>query len=68
MIKISYDSEGDILEIKFSECPIKESEYIKENGIIVDYDEKGKIIGVEITSFSKRVGKKELVGVLAASF
>jgi len=68
MIKISYDSEGDILEIKFSELPVKESEYIKESGIILDYDEKGKIVGVEITSFSKRVEKEETIRALSTSF
>ena len=68
MIKINYDKEGDILEIKFSEKNIKESEYIKESGIIIDYDEKGKIVGVEITSFSKRVGMEETIGVLTRSF
>ena len=34
----------------------------------IDYDEKGKIVGVEITSFSKRVGMEETIGVLTRSF
>ena len=37
MIKISYDEEGDILEIKFSESSISSSEYIEESGLVIDY-------------------------------
>lgn len=57
MIKITYDKEGDLLEIKFSEKDIKDSEYVKETGLILDYDNNDNIVAVEITSFSKRVGK-----------
>ena len=55
MIKISYDKEGDILEIKFSESSIADSEYVEETGLVVDYDKEGKLVGVEVVSFSKRV-------------
>ena len=55
MIKIVYDKEGDILEIKFSDQAIEESEYIKESGLVLDYDKSKKLIGLEILSFSKKV-------------
>lgn len=58
MVKISYDKEGDVLEIRFPENKIKNSEYIDESGIIVDYNEADKITAIEITSFSKRVNKE----------
>lgn len=64
MIKFDYEKESDILEIKFSEAPIKESEYIKDTGIIVDYDEDGNIAGIEITSFSKRTKKEVLLNYI----
>ena len=38
MLKIDYDKEGDILEIKFSDNSIKDSEYIEESGLGIDYD------------------------------
>jgi uncharacterized protein YuzE len=57
LIKISYDKEGDLLEIKFSEKNIKDSEYVEESGLVLDYDKNDNIVAVEITSFSKRVGK-----------
>jgi len=65
MIKISYDGEGDILEIKFSEGLIGSSEYIKESGLVIDYGRTGNIVAIEITSFSKRVGRDELVKAIA---
>ena len=60
MIKLSYDKEGDLLEIRFSESKILESEYVEESGLVVDYDANNNIVAVEITSFSKRVGKEQL--------
>jgi uncharacterized protein YuzE len=60
MIKISYDKEGDVLEIRFSEKEIHDSEYIEETGLVVDYDKNNNIVAVEIISYSKRVGKEEL--------
>ena len=61
MIKISYDKEGDVLEVKFSESTIENSDYVEESGLILDYDKNGNIIAIEIVSFSKRAGKNELV-------
>lgn len=65
MIKISYDKEGDVLEIRFSENEINESEYVKESGLVMDYDKVNNIVAVEIISFSKRVGKEQLSEALA---
>jgi uncharacterized protein YuzE len=65
MIKISYDNQGDILEIKFSDESIKDSEYIEESGLVVDYNEKGNIVGLEIISFSKKVSQGSDVRSLA---
>ena len=57
MIKISYDKEGDVLEIRFSEKAIDESEYVEESGLVLDYDKDNNLVAVELISFSKRVGK-----------
>ena len=65
MIKISYDKEGDVSEVKFSENTIENSDYVEESGLILDYDKNGNIIAIEIVSFSKRVGKYELVKAIA---
>jgi len=54
MISFKYDKEGDLLEIRFSESKIVESEYLEDAGIVIDYDESGRIVAIEILSFSKR--------------
>jgi uncharacterized protein YuzE len=65
MIKISYDKEGDVLEIRFSEKKIDDSEYVKESGLVLDYDKNNNIVAVEIISFSQRVGKETLAETVA---
>ena len=65
MIKISYDKEGDVLEIKFSENPIIDSEYIEESGLVLDYDKSNNIVAVEIMSFSKKVSKDKLLEAIS---
>ena len=66
MIKFEYDQDGDILEIKFSENEISDSEYIEESGIVMDYNENRNLVGLEIISFSKRVKEnipKEMIAI-----
>ncbi|WP_297430780.1 DUF2283 domain-containing protein [Clostridium sp.] len=65
MLKIDYDKEGDILEIKFSNNAIKDSEYIDESGLIIDYDNNDKIVAIEVISFSERVSKDDFIEALA---
>lgn len=65
MIKISYDKEGDILEIRFSENTIVDSEYLEESGLVLDYNKSNNIVAVEITSFSKRVSKDEVLEAIS---
>jgi len=64
-MKINYDPESDVLEIRFSESAIDSSEYMEGSGLILDYDKVGKIVAIEIVYFSKRVGKNELVKAIA---
>lgn len=59
MIRLSYDKEGDILDIKFSEEEIVESEYIEDSGMVLDYDKDGMLVGLEVLSFSRRVKNKQ---------
>jgi uncharacterized protein YuzE len=54
-MKVTYDSEVDILRILLSDKPIEESDEEKP-GVILDYDRDGNIVGIEILDASKRVG------------
>lgn len=53
-MKVKYDKEVDILYLLFSENKIKESDE-ERSGIIIDYDNKGAIVGIEILDASKRM-------------
>ena len=53
-MKITYDPEVDILQIVFSDTPVAESD--EDNpGIILDFDKKGDIVGIEILDASRRM-------------
>ncbi len=53
-MKITYDSEVDILCIIFSNVPIEESNEDKP-GIILDYDAGGNIVSIEILDASQKM-------------
>jgi len=53
-MKIQYDQQVDILSIRFSNTPIAESDMDKP-GIIIDYDEEGGIVSIELLNASKRM-------------
>lgn len=53
-MKITYDPEVDILRIVFTNAPIEESDEEKP-GIILDFDNGGDIVAMEILDASKRM-------------
>ena len=59
-MKVTYDTEVDILRILFSNSPIEESDEEKP-GVIIDYDKEGNIVGMEILDASKRMDNPRAV-------
>lgn len=53
-MKVTYDPEVDVLRIIFSNAPIEESNEDKP-GVILDYDQEGNLVGMEILDASKRM-------------
>lgn len=53
-MKVKYDKEVDILYIHLSEEKIVESDEDKP-GVILDYDEKGNIVGIEVINASSKI-------------
>lgn len=51
-MKFYYDKQSDALSIRFNDNPYAESDEVKE-GVIFDYDQNNKIIGIEILDASK---------------
>ncbi|MFN4254486.1 MAG: DUF2283 domain-containing protein [Saprospiraceae bacterium] len=59
-MKVKYDSQLDILRILFNDKPIAESDEEKK-GVIIDYDEQGNIVGLEVLFASKQVNNPKLM-------
>ena len=61
-MKIEYDQEADALYIQFREVHAEDNIDI-ENGVTVDLDGDGHIIGIEILDAAERVGIDSLLKV-----
>ncbi|MFN2343307.1 MAG: DUF2283 domain-containing protein [Desulfonatronovibrio sp.] len=58
-MRIKVDKETDALYFRLDENKIVESEEIQP-GIILDFDAKNQVVGLEILDISKRTDKKNL--------
>ena len=61
-MRITYDPEADALYISLRDVSAADSLDV-EDGVTVDLDEKGHIIGVEILDASERLTPEELTNV-----
>ncbi len=59
-MKLSYFPDTDSLYIDLSEEPSVESREISE-GVVLDYDAAGQLVGIDIDEASKRVDLDKLV-------
>jgi uncharacterized protein YuzE len=53
-MKLKYDAEVDVLTINWCDAEIEESESISA-GVILDYDQDGNIVGIEILNASQKI-------------
>ena len=58
-MKLYYDEQVDALYLRFDDSTIIESEEVKE-GIILDYNNKDQVVGIEVLGMSKRIPITEL--------
>ncbi|HZX48617.1 MAG TPA: DUF2283 domain-containing protein [Nitrospirota bacterium] len=59
-MKLNYYPETDSLYIDLSEKTSVESKEVSE-GVILDYDAEGNLVGIDIDNASKKVQLKELI-------
>lgn len=59
-MKVTYDSEVDVLRVLFRDTPIEESDEDKP-GVILDYDKDENLVGLEVLNASQRVENQNAV-------
>ncbi len=59
-MELNYYPETDSLYINLSEQPSVESQEISE-GILLDYDAKGRLVGIDIDNASNKVEMEKLI-------
>lgn len=59
-MKLNYDPETDSLYIDLSEQPSVETREISE-GVQLDYDARGNLVGIDIDNASTKVQLKDLI-------
>ncbi len=59
-MKLNYYAETDSLYIDLSEQPSAESREVSE-GVVLDYDAHGNLVGIDIDNASKKVQLEQLV-------
>ncbi len=58
-MKITVDKESDTLYFRLDETKIVESEEVRP-GVILDFDEDDRVVGVEFLNISSRATEEEL--------
>jgi len=61
-MRIKLDPESDALYIRFAERPIAESEEVSR-GIILDFDNEGRVVGLEILGVGEKFSPEDLQSV-----
>jgi uncharacterized protein YuzE len=59
-MKLNYYADTDSLYIDLSERPSAESREVSE-GVVLDYDAQGNLVGIDIDNASKKVQLDQLV-------
>lgn len=64
-MKTTYDKDANALYVRFSERRIVESEEVRP-GLIVDFDDQGRIVGLEMLDARTRLPEDALASLVAA--
>jgi uncharacterized protein YuzE len=58
-MRVRMDEAADALYIRFDESPILESEEVSP-GVILDFDESGRVVGIEMLNVRQRLPGADL--------
>jgi uncharacterized protein YuzE len=58
-MKLKVDEKADALYLRLDDAKIVESEEV-EPGVVLDFNAKGQVVGIEILRLSKRVPKSKV--------
>ena len=61
-MKIAYSKEADAIYVYFKEAFVAKSKEI-EDGVVIDFDEKGQLIGIEVLDVSQRFSLSDIVNI-----
>lgn len=61
-MKIEYSKEADALYVSFKEGFVEVSKEI-EDGVVVDFDGKGQLVGIEVLDVSQRFSLSDIVNI-----
>ncbi len=61
-MKIEYSKEADALYVYFKEEFVAKSKEI-EDGVVIDFDAKGQLIGIEVLDVSQRFSLSDIVNI-----
>jgi uncharacterized protein YuzE len=61
-MKIEYSKEADAIYVYFKEEFVASSKEI-EDGVVIDFDKEGQLIGIEVLDVSKRFTLSDIVNV-----
>jgi len=61
-MRLRVDQKNDALYFRLDESAVMESEEVKP-GVILDYDAKGHVVGVELLGLAGRVSKEMLTSL-----
>jgi uncharacterized protein YuzE len=61
-MKIEYSKDADAIYVYFKEEFVARSKEI-EDGVVIDFDEKGQFIGIEVLDVSQRFSLSDIVNV-----
>ena len=53
-MKVTYDPDVDVLNIVLSDVPVEDSDESRP-GLILDYDQRGNLVGIEVLDASRRI-------------